>query len=175
MLSLAPIAQKKIFPLRGFSRGCGAQKKGRIGASTTGVRIMRREQFNGRRFLVQILLSINVVIWGAWIARADGPGCRQSGGLSGQTRRSLGASSTAQKPQSAESKSAEYVSDTFKFGCKGIRLWRFDSKSAGKQPAVLFLHGADGGVSAEAMYCRAANRLAEKGLVVCIVHYLDAT
>jgi carboxymethylenebutenolidase len=113
---------------------------------------MKREHFNGRWFLVQMLLGVSVAIWGACVAWADDA-----------------------KTKPPESQPAEYVSDTFKFGCQDIRVWWFDSKPAGKRPAVLFLHGADGGVGAETMYCRAAKQMADKGFVVFIVHYLDAT
>jgi dienelactone hydrolase len=98
-----------------------------------------------------MLLSINVVIWGA------------------------GAAWGQEKSKPPGSKPAEYACETFKFGCKDIRVWRFESKPAGKQPAVLFLHGADGGIGVEKLYCEAAQRLADKGFVVFIVHYLDAT
>jgi carboxymethylenebutenolidase len=112
---------------------------------------MRREHFDYRRFLVQVLLGVNIVIvWGASLAWP------------------------AEGPQPA-SKPAEYTGDTFKFGCKDIRVSRFDSKPAGKRPAVLFLHGADGGVGVEDLYCAEAKRLSNKGFVVFIVHYLDAT
>jgi hypothetical protein len=85
---------------------------------------MRRAQFNGRRFLVHFLIGVNVVIWGAGVTWAQ---------------------ENAKLP---ESKPAEYVSDTFKFRCQDIRVWRFDSKEKQKRPAVLLLHGADGGVGA---------------------------
>jgi carboxymethylenebutenolidase len=98
-----------------------------------------------------MLLSINVVIWAAGVAWAQ------------------------EKSQPPESKPVEYTSDTFKFRGQDIRVWRFDAKLAGKRPAVLFLHGADGGIGVEKLYCEAAKRLADKGFVVFIVHYLDAT
>ena len=40
---------------------------------------------------------------------------------------------------------------------------------------MLLLHGADGGEGVEKLYCAEARRLASKGFVVFIVHYLDAT
>jgi carboxymethylenebutenolidase len=112
---------------------------------------MRREHFHGWRFLGRVLFFVNVVIWGAGVAWAQ------------------------EKSKPPESKPAEYVSDTFKFGCQDICVWRFESKPAGKQPAVLFLHGADGGIGVEKLYCEAAQRLADKGFGVFMVHYLDAT
>src|SRR5262249_28804473 len=112
----------------------GAQKKGRIGASTTGVRVMRREQFNGRRFPVQVL-GVIVVIWGASLAWA------------------------VEEPKAA-SKPGEYLEDTFVSAPN--RIWRFDQE---KKPAVLLLHGADGGVGVEKLYCAEARRLTRKGFV----------
>jgi dienelactone hydrolase len=106
---------------------------------------MRREQFNGRRFLVQVLLGVNVVIWGACLAWA------------------------VEEPKAA-SKPGEYAENTFVSAPN--RIWRFDAE---KKPAVLLLHGADGGVGVEKLYCAEAKRLASKGFVVFIVHYLDAT
>jgi dienelactone hydrolase len=105
--------------------------------------------FDGRRFLVQVLLGVAVVIWGAGIARAQ------------------------ETPKPPETKQAEYFSDTFKFGFKDIRLERFDPME--KRPAVLLLHGADGGVGVEKLYRGLAQRMADKGYVVFIVHYLDST
>ena len=114
---------------------------------------MKRHIINGnfdvRRFLLQVLLGVTVVIWGAGVAWAQ------------------------EKPKPPESKPAEYFSDTFKFGFKDIRLQRFDPME--KRPAVLLLHGADGGVGVEKLYRGLAQRMADKGYVVFIVHYLDAT
>jgi carboxymethylenebutenolidase len=107
--------------------------------------------FDGRRFLGQVLLGVAVVIWGAGVGWAQ------------------------EKPKPPESKPAEYFSARFKFGCNDIRLWRFDPKEKDKRPAVLLLHGADGGVGVEKLYCEAAKQLSDKGFVVFIVHYLDAT
>jgi len=112
---------------------------------------MRRDQFNSRRFLVQVLLGVNVIIWGAGLAWAD------------------------ETSKATESKSAEYASESFESGGATIRAWRFDPKAVGKKPAVLLLYGADGLASAEKMYTGAAKRLTGKGFVVFLVHYLDAT
>src|SRR5215831_19309077 len=57
-----PSPNKSFSEMMVFSRGRGAQRKGRTCASTTGEWIMRRAQFNGRRLLLQMLLTINVVI-----------------------------------------------------------------------------------------------------------------
>jgi carboxymethylenebutenolidase len=107
--------------------------------------------FDGRRFLARVLLGVTVVVWGAGVAWAQ------------------------DKPKSPESKPAEYVDDTFQSSDQTIRIWRFDPKEKEKQPAVLLLHGADGGVGVEKMYCGLAKRVADKGYVVFIVHYLDVT
>jgi hypothetical protein len=40
-----------------------------------------------------------------------------------------------------------------KAGGKDIRIWPFDPKQKEKQPAVLLLHGADGGAGEQKMYC----------------------
>jgi carboxymethylenebutenolidase len=138
--------EKKISRNDGFLPRPWTPEKGRIGASTTGERIMRREHFDGRRFVVQVLLGVNLLIWGACLAWAE-----------------------------EKDKPAEYASDAFNSAGKNVHVWRFDPKAEGKRPAVLLLHGADGGVGVEGMYCAAAKRLADKGFVVFIVHYLDAT
>src|SRR5262249_4907364 len=130
-----PSCKKRFSARMVFSRGRGAQKKGRIGVQQREIWIMRREHFDGRRFLAQVLVGVNVVIWGAGVAWAQ------------------------EKPKLPESKPTEYVGDTFEFGCKDIRVWRFDRK----QPAVLLLHGADGGVGVEHLYCAEARRLASNG------------
>jgi dienelactone hydrolase len=106
---------------------------------------MRREHFDCRRFLLQVLLGVSLVVWSASPARPQ------------------------EKPKAAN-KPAEYAEDTFVSAT--IRVWRFDQE---KKPAVLLLHGADGGVGVEKLYCAEAKRLASKGFVVFIVHYLDST
>ena len=106
---------------------------------------MRCNLFEGRRFLVQVLLGVSVVVGSASPARA-------------------------QEKAKAANKPAEYAEDTFVPA--SIRVWRFDQE---KKPAVLLLHGADGGVGVEKLYCAEAKRLASKGFVVFIVHYLDST
>jgi dienelactone hydrolase len=94
---------------------------------------------------MQVLLGLNAVIWSASLAWAG------------------------EEPKAAI-KPAEYAEDSFVLA--PIRVWRFDPE---KKPAVLLLHGADGGVGVEKLYCAEAKRLASKGFVVFIIHYLDAT
>src|SRR5262249_15364368 len=126
-----PSSKQSFSEMMVFCRGRGVQRKGRIGASTTGEWIMRREHFDGRRFLMQVLLCVNIVIgWGASLAWP------------------------AEEPRPA-SKPAEYAEDTFVSA--PIRVWRFDQE---KKPAVLLLHGADGGVGVEKLYIAEAKRLA---------------
>jgi len=111
---------------------------------------MRWYATDERRFLVQALLCINLVSLGAGLATAD-------------------------EPVTAVVKTAEgYVEESFPYS-KKIRAWRFDPKEKGKQPAVLLLPGADGAAGVEGLYCALAKRMTEKGYVVFIVHYLDAT
>jgi dienelactone hydrolase len=113
---------------------------------------MNRSIHDGRRFLVQVLLCVNLVIWGACVAWAD------------------------ERPKVRESKPAEaFVNGTFETIGKSIRVWRFDAKVEGQWPAVVLLYGANGVESAKDMYCGAAKRLAAKGYAVFLVHYLDAT
>src|SRR5262245_11564389 len=114
---------------------------------------LRRDEgnHNVRQVLLQMLLGLIALTWGACVAWAD------------------------EKSKSSENEPVEFVRDTFEAGDKSIRVWRFDPKPEGKQPAVLILPGADGVQSAQDMYCSAAKRLAEKGFVVFLVHYLDAT
>jgi carboxymethylenebutenolidase len=107
--------------------------------------------FDGRRFLVQVLLGVNLVIWGAALAWAD------------------------DKPSAVQRRPTEYVEDAFEAGGQSIPVWRFEPRAEGKQPAVLLLYGADGLDSGKDMYGAAAKRLAGKGYVVFLVHYLDAT
>jgi carboxymethylenebutenolidase len=111
---------------------------------------MRWHLNDGRRLLVGVLLAITLVIWGACPVTAD-------------------------DPVKAVVKTAEgYVEESFLY-TKKIRAWRFDPKEKGKQPAVLLLPGADGAAGVEGLYCALAKRMTEKGYVVFIVHYLDAT
>lgn len=114
---------------------------------------MTRHVNDGLRLLVGVLLSITLVIWGPRQATADDSG------------------KEAAKPADG------FVEDSFANNGNKIRIWRFDPKGKDKRPAVLLLHGADGGVGAkvEKMYRDLAQRVAEKGYVVFIVHYLDAT
>jgi dienelactone hydrolase len=112
---------------------------------------MRWHPNDGRRLLVGVLLGITLVIWGACPATAD------------------------DSAQVAAKSAAGYVEDLFVNNGNQIRVQRFDWKE--KRPAVLLLLGADGGVGSkvEKMYRDLAQRMAEKGYVVFIVHYLDAT
>jgi carboxymethylenebutenolidase len=137
--------------MRAFPRGCGAKGKDNPLLNPAGESIMTRQMFDGRRFLVQMLLAVNLVIWGTCLARAD------------------------EKSKAAEPKPAEYVRDTFESGGQTIRVWRFDPKAEGKQPAVLLLYGVDGLQVAPDTYCTVAKQLAGEGYVVFLVHYLDST
>jgi carboxymethylenebutenolidase len=101
--------------------------------------------------LGQELLGIALVIWGACSALAD------------------------ETAKAAVKPAAEYVEESFANNGNKIRVWQFDPKEKGKRPAVLLLHGADGGVGVEKLYRDLAKRVADKGYVVFIVHYLDAT
>jgi dienelactone hydrolase len=112
---------------------------------------MSRHVTDGRRFLVQALLCVHLVIWGAGLATAD------------------------EAVKAVVKTAAEYGEESFSYSPKKIRVWRFDPKEKDRRPAVLLLHGADGGVGVEKLYCGLAKRVAEKGYVVFIVHYLDAT
>jgi len=112
---------------------------------------MRRSLFDGRRLLVQVLLGVNVIIWGAGLAWAD---------------------ETA-KPAEGKTPPA-YVRETFESGGKSIRVWRFEPNAEGKRPAVLFLYGVDGLEVAPDVYCSVANQISGQGYVVYLVHYLDS-
>jgi hypothetical protein len=60
-----PSSKERFSEMMVFCHGRGVQRKGRIGASTTGEWIMRRKHFLVRLFLMQILLGVNIVIvWG---------------------------------------------------------------------------------------------------------------
>jgi dienelactone hydrolase len=106
---------------------------------------------DGRRLLVQVLVCVNVVIWGTVFVRAE-------------DKRSV----TPSKP-------AEYAEDSFTSCSQKIRVWHFDPKQEAKHPAVVLLYGADGVQSARDLYCSAGRRLASKGYATFLVHYLDAT
>jgi dienelactone hydrolase len=110
---------------------------------------MRWHLNDGRRLLVGVLLCITLVIWGPRQATAD------------------------DSANAAAKSAAAYVEDSFANNGNKIRVWRFDRKE--KRPAVLLLHGADGGVGVEKLYRGLAQRMADKGYVVFIVHYLDST
>jgi carboxymethylenebutenolidase len=110
---------------------------------------MRWHLNDERRLLVGVLLGITLVIWGPLQATAD------------------------DSAQAAAKTAAGYVEDSFANNGNQIRVQRFDRKE--KQPAVLLLYGADGGVGVEKLYRGLAQLMADKGYVVFIVHYLDST
>jgi dienelactone hydrolase len=131
------------------ARDRGALWKGGTSASTTGECIMTRHVNDGRRLPVGVLLGIILVIWGSRQAMAD------------------------DSANAAAKSAAGYVEESFANNGNQIRVQRFDPKD--KRPAVLILYGADGGVGVEKLYRGLAQRMADKGYVVFIVHYLDST
>jgi carboxymethylenebutenolidase len=64
---------------------------------------------------------------------------------------------------------------TFDSGGKPIQVERFEPAAAGKYPAVIMLHGADGPWRNKELYHGAARRLAARGYRVLFVHYFDRT
>jgi carboxymethylenebutenolidase len=64
---------------------------------------------------------------------------------------------------------------TFDSGGKPIQVKRFEPAAAGKCPAVVLLHGADGPRRNKELYHGAARRLAARGYRVLFVHYFDRT
>jgi carboxymethylenebutenolidase len=64
---------------------------------------------------------------------------------------------------------------TFKSAGRPIQARWFEPAAAGKRPAVVLLHGADGPKAGEALYRFAAGRLAVRGYRVLLVHYFDRT
>lgn len=51
----------------------------------------------------------------------------------------------------------------------------FEPAAAGKHPAILYLHGADGVSAHEAAYHDSARGLAARGYAVFLIHYFDRT
>ncbi len=67
------------------------------------------------------------------------------------------------------------VQETFSENGKQIQVETYVPPDAGRHPAVLLLHGADG-IEAHALsYRRSAEQLASQGYVALLVHYFDAT
>jgi carboxymethylenebutenolidase len=64
---------------------------------------------------------------------------------------------------------------TFESRGRSINVRRFDPATAGKRPAILLLHGADGPEVNKALYHGAAARLAARGYCVLFVHYFGRT
>jgi len=68
------------------------------------------------------------------------------------------------------------IKTSFDSGDKKIEVERFEPKTAGKHPAVLLIHGADGFTLLRgAYYYGIARELAKAGYVVVIPHYFDKT
>jgi dienelactone hydrolase len=71
---------------------------------------------------------------------------------------------------------AAFVPDSFVSGGKTIRVERFEPAAKGKYPVAVFLYGVDGIHRGNATAFRGVARTqADRGFVVLIVHYLDAT
>ena len=70
-----------------------------------------------------------------------------------------------------------FTTDNIKVGCKKVRVERFEPKADGKMhPVIVLLPGVDGMVKPFGPIYRAqAERYAQKGYVMLIVHYLDST
>jgi carboxymethylenebutenolidase len=64
--------------------------------------------------------------------------------------------------------------ESFASGGRSITVEVFSAPSAGRRPAVLMLHGADG-LSSNGQYRSGAHAIAAAGYQVFLVHYLDRT
>jgi dienelactone hydrolase len=68
------------------------------------------------------------------------------------------------------------VVDAYRSGSVSITVERFEPAAEGKYPAILLLHAVDGLEKPYGeQYRSAAQRFAEKGYVVLLVHYFDRT
>src|SRR5215831_9956493 len=68
-----PSRKKRFWEMMAAARRRGALWKGGTSAPTAGEFIMTKHVYDGRRLLLQLLLGVNLVIWGACPARADEP------------------------------------------------------------------------------------------------------
>src|SRR5215831_8010416 len=68
-----PSRKKRFCEMMASAHARGALWKGGTSASTTGESIMTRHVNDDRRFWLQVLLGIALVIWGACPARTDEP------------------------------------------------------------------------------------------------------
>src|SRR2546423_787065 len=75
----------------------------------------------------------------------------------------------------AAPKKPQPASEKFVSGGKTIPVERFAPKQAGKYPAILLVHGADGFALGGQHYRQMAQAVADKGYVVFLVHYFERT
>jgi carboxymethylenebutenolidase len=87
----------------------------------------------------------------------------------------LGALPGRAEPTDQEVGKIQESAATFDSGGKPIQVYRFEPAGAGKCPAVILLHGADGPRRNKQLYHGAARRLAARGYRVLFVHYFDRT
>jgi dienelactone hydrolase len=87
----------------------------------------------------------------------------------------LGTLPARAEPAAPAAEKVQEAVRTFDSGGKPITVCHFEPAIAGRFPAVVLLHGADGPEANKALYHCAARRLAARGYRVLFVHYFGRT
>jgi dienelactone hydrolase len=109
------------------------------------------------------------------VGRSWSAGRRASWALASLTALVLWTAPAPAEPPAPVAEKIKESATTFTSGCQAIHVSHFAPAVAGKCPAIILLHGADGAGHDKDLLHGAARRFAARGYYVLFVHYFDRT